>query len=145
MESLESKLDRLTPEQRKEVEDFVDFLISRSGILPVSPGIPLVSPRIMNVAPPIIVQEPVHILESPPVKESDTTSVENPSGPAPTGSPTPFHEVSVAVEDRISRDYMDYGQFDRSPSPATTAVKKVKELLQKREEDEKPRVSLDWI
>ncbi len=40
---------------------------------------------------------------------------------------------------------MDYGQFDRSPSPATTAVQKVKEKLQKREEDEKPLVSLDWI
>ena len=33
MESLESKLDRLSPEQRKEVEDFVDFLLFRSGNL----------------------------------------------------------------------------------------------------------------
>jgi hypothetical protein len=40
---------------------------------------------------------------------------------------------------------MDYGQYDRSPSPATAAVKKVKEKLQKRAENEKPRVSLDWI
>ena len=30
MESLESKLDRLSPEQRREVEDFVDFLIQRA-------------------------------------------------------------------------------------------------------------------
>jgi hypothetical protein len=40
---------------------------------------------------------------------------------------------------------MDYGKFDQNPSPATAAVKKVKEKLQKREENEKPRVSLDWI
>ena len=38
MESLESKLDRLTPDQRKEIEDFVDFLLYRSGNLPVAPG-----------------------------------------------------------------------------------------------------------
>ena len=30
MESLENKLDRLTPDQRREVEDFVDFLIQRA-------------------------------------------------------------------------------------------------------------------
>ena len=50
-----------------------------------------------------------------------------------------------AGDDRIARDYMDYGQFERTSSPAITAVKKVKEKLQKREENEKPRVSLDWI
>jgi hypothetical protein len=40
---------------------------------------------------------------------------------------------------------MDYGQFEQKPSPATNAVRNVKEKLQKREEREKPRVSLDWI
>jgi len=29
MESLESRLERLSPGQRREVEDFVDFLLSR--------------------------------------------------------------------------------------------------------------------
>ena len=38
MESLESKLDRLSPEQRKEVEDFMDFLMYRSGNSHESPG-----------------------------------------------------------------------------------------------------------
>ena len=145
MESLESKLDRLSPEQRMEIEDFVDFLIFRSGIFQELPAASPVPPRIQNVAPPLIVQEPVHILENSPVKGCDTIPVENPSGPVPAEQPTPFHEISVTGDDRISGDYMDYGQFDRPPSPATTAVQKVKEKLQKREKDEKPRVSLDWI
>ena len=34
MESLESKLDRLTPEQRREIEDFVDFLLHRNDPVP---------------------------------------------------------------------------------------------------------------
>jgi hypothetical protein len=145
MESLESKLDRLSPEQRKEVEDFVEFLIFRSGIFQELPAASPVQPRIQDVAPPLIIQEPVHILENSPVKGCDTIPVENPSDSALAERPTPFHEISAKGDDRISRDYMDYGQFDRSPSPATTAVQKVKEKLQKREEDEKPRVSLDWI
>ncbi len=40
---------------------------------------------------------------------------------------------------------MDYGQFEQKSSPATIAVKNVKEKLQKQKEQEKPRVMLDWI
>jgi hypothetical protein len=40
---------------------------------------------------------------------------------------------------------MDYGEFEQNPSPAIIAVKRVKEKLQKSDEQEKPRVSLDWI
>jgi len=145
MESLESKLDRLTPQQRKEVEDFADFLIFRSGILQDNPAVAQVPRRILNVAPPLILQEPVHILENPAVQESDTLPVESTSGNVPAGQQPLLREISVPGDDRIARDYMDYGQFDHSTSPATTAVNKVKELLKKREEDEKPRVSLDWI
>jgi hypothetical protein len=146
MESLESKLDRLTPEERKEVEDFVEFLMSRSGIPPESPATVPVPPQIQKVAPPpFIVQEPIHIPENPPVKGYDTITAENLSGPVQAEPPTPFHEISAAGDDRIARDYMDYGQFEQQQSPAIVAVKKVKEKLQKREENEKPRVSLDWI
>jgi len=144
MESLESKLDRLTPEQHKEVEDFVDFLLFRSGIVQESPPALPVPPRILNAAPPLFVQEPVHIPENPPMK-SDAIPVENSSGPGPAEQTAPFHEISAPNDDRIARDYMDYGQFDRAPSPAITAVKKVKERLEKQEEEKKPRVSLDWI
>jgi hypothetical protein len=40
---------------------------------------------------------------------------------------------------------MDYGQYEHQSSPAIHAVKNVKEKLKKQEEQEKPRVSLDWI
>ncbi len=143
MESLESKIERLPPEQHKEVEDFVDFLLFRSGIVQESPVLP-VPPRILNAAPPLIVQEPVHILENPP-SMTDGIPVESSSRTGPAEQPAPFREISVPGDDRIARDYMDYGKFDRAPSPAATAVTKVKEKLRKQEEEKKPRVSLDWI
>ena len=147
MESLESKLERLTPEQRREVEDFVDFLMYRSGNFPDSSSAVPVLTRIQNVAPPpLIVQEPVQTLENPPAKRSDAFPKENLLAPVSHEVPgTPVHEVPGAGDDRIARDYMDYGQFEQKSSPAIIAVKKVKEKLQKREEQEKPRVSLDWI
>jgi hypothetical protein len=147
MESLESKLERLSPDQRKEVEDFVDFLMYRSGNFQGSPSNAPVTPQIQMVAPPpLIMQEPVQILENPPAKEFDASPGENSPAPVPREeSANPFHEVPAAGDDRIARDYMDYGQFEQKSSPAIIAVKKVKEKLQKREEQEKPRVSLDWI
>jgi hypothetical protein len=147
MESLESKLDRLTPDQRKEIEDFVDFLLYRSGTLPVAPGTTQSPASRQNVAPlPLILQEPVQIMENPSLKGHDSSPVENSSLPLNNEErATPIQEIIVGGEDRISRDYMDYGSFEKNPSPATIAVKNVKEKLQKREEQEKPRVSLDWI
>jgi hypothetical protein len=147
MESLECKLDRLTPDQRKEIEDFVDFLLYRSGNLPVAPGTAQSSaPRQTVAPPPLILQEPVHIPENPPVKEYDSYQPEHASLSVKIEEqPLPIQEIIVSGEDRISRDYMDYGSFEKNPSPATLAVKNVKEKLQKREEQEKPRVSLDWI
>ncbi|HUW86461.1 MAG TPA: hypothetical protein VMV55_06245 [Methanoregula sp.] len=146
MESLESKVDRLTPEQRKEVEDFVDFLIFRSGKTPESPPAATVPSQILKVAPPLfIVQEPVHTPENPPPMEYDTILTENSSGPVHEEQVTPFQEISGAGEDQLTRDYMDYGQFEQKSSPAIIAVKKVKEKLQKQKEQEKPRISLDWI
>jgi len=147
MESLESKLDRLSPEQRKEVEDFVDFLVFRSGNFSVSPPGAADPVRIQNAAPPpLILQEPVHVLDNSPLKENDVTrSTPLPVPAIPEEKAAPLKEIGPVNDDRITRDYMDYGQCDRSPSPATAAVKKVKEKLQKRAENEKPRVSLDWI
>ena len=147
MESLESKLDRLTPDQRKEIDDFVDFLLYRSGNLPVPPGAAQSPASRQNIAPlPLILQEPVQIMENPSLKERDSSTVENSSLPLSNAEQaTPIQEITVAGDDRISREYMDYGQFEQKSSPATIAVKNVKEKLQKREEQEKPRVSLDWI
>jgi hypothetical protein len=147
MESLESKLDGLTPEQRKEVEDFVDFLMYRSGNLPAAPGTAQSSLPLQNVAPPpLILQDPVHIPESPAMTAYDSHQGENSSSPVKNEEQaTQIKEIIVGGDDRITRDYMDYGLFEQKSSPATIAVKKVKEKLQKREEQEKPRVSLDWI
>jgi hypothetical protein len=121
MESLESKLDRLAPEQRKEVEDFVDFLIFRSG---ESQAIPQ-APSISSQAPPPLETVPL----SPP----------------PRPVPAPAQESPSTGEDWITRDYMDYGQFDEASSPATESVKKVKQKISRREEHEKPHPLLDWI
>jgi hypothetical protein len=147
MESLEIKLDRLSPDQRKEVEDFVDFLINRSGNFQGSTSSAPVPIQIQKVAPPpLVVQEPVQMLENAREKEFVASPGENPSTAVPhEESATPSHEVSPAGDDRIARDYMDYGQFEQKSSPAIIAVKKVKEKLQKRGEQDKPRVSLDWI
>jgi hypothetical protein len=147
MESLESKLDRLSPEQRKEVEDFVDFLMYHSGNSHESPGTPPVSLELQRVAPPpLSLSEPVQFAENPLVKGYDSHQSENSLLPVKNEEQMkPIREIIVGGDDRITRDYMDYGQFEQKSSPATIAVKNVKEKLQKREEQEKPRVSLDWI
>jgi hypothetical protein len=146
MESLESKLDRLSPEQRKEVEEFVDFLLYRSGNTHESFGTAQVPMEFKQAAPPpLIAQEPVHTPNDIPIQGDDTMPGEILSGSVQTDRGTLFNEVSSASDDRITRNYMDYGKFDQNPSPATVAVKKVKEKLQKRAENEKSRVSLDWI
>jgi len=146
MESLESKLERLSPEQRKEVEEFADFLLYRSANSHESPETAPVPREFRKIAPPpLTVQEPVHPPDNIPITGDDAIPAENSSGLVQTEQATPFHEISSAGDDRITRDYMDYGQFEQNKSPAIIAVKKVKEKLQKNDQQEKPRVSLDWI
>jgi len=147
MESLESKLDRLSLEQRKEVEDFMDFLMYRSGNSHESPGTAPVTLELQRVAPPpLTLPEPVQITENPLIKGYDSHQGENSSLPVKNEDQVkPIQEIIVGGEDRIAREYMDYGQYEQQSSPAIIAVKNVKEKLQKREEQEKPRVSLDWI
>jgi hypothetical protein len=147
MESLESKLDRLSPEQRKEVEEFVDFLMYRSGNSPGSPATALVSTELRKVAPPpLTMPEPVHVSENPPQKIYDLPRIGNTSiSPGNDEQVSLMQEITVGGDDRITRDYMDYGQYEHQSSPAIIAVKNVKEKLEKQGEQEKPRVSLDWI
>ncbi len=146
MESLESKLDRLLPEQRKEVEEFVDFLLYRSGNLHESP-VALAPPDLQKVAPPpLAFMEPVNPRENPQVRVYDTNQGENPLPPVNNKEQVkPIQEIMDGGDEQVNCDYMDYGQFEQKSSSATIAVKNVKEKLQKREEREKPRVSLDWI
>jgi len=148
MESLESKLDRLSHEQRREIEDFVDFLLYRSGTLPGVSGPAVVNPTVTKVVPPVIpvmtpiLQDtPMVVASEQNIRQADTSSTGMPEEPSPL-----IQEITVEVEDKISRDYMDYGQFEQQPSPATEAVKKVKTrlLIQKSDQDTSHHL-LDWV
>ncbi|MFA4849761.1 MAG: hypothetical protein WC626_08555 [Methanoregula sp.] len=146
MESLESKLDRLSLDQRREVEDFVDFLLYRSGSLQGVPGPTSINPLLLNPVPPVIpVMTPI-IQDTPPivVPEQNIRQAESSlTGMSEVSSPL-IQEITVEVEDRISRDYMDYGQFEQQ-SPANESVKKVKAKLIQKGEQDKSRHLLDWI
>ncbi len=146
MESLESKLDRLSPEHRREIEDFVDFLLYRSGspqgvysqttaippvAKPAPPVIPVMAPMILQETPQVLVPEQNIRQESSSMEMSEEHY-------------SPIQEITVEVDDPISRNYMDYGQFEQS-SPATEAVKKVKAKIIQKSEQEKSRHLLDWI
>ena len=140
MESLESKLERLSPVQRKEVEDFVDYLIFRSGD-------PQPVPRVIPEAPPILSPAP-RILESAPLPPAPDPSLSQmQDSPSISSNPVtaPRQEPRSAGDDWISRDYMDYGQFEQSPPPATETVKNVNQKISRREEHEKSNLLLDWI
>ncbi|MDD1693685.1 MAG: hypothetical protein LUQ71_03075 [Methanoregula sp.] len=140
MDLLLNKLERLTPGQRKEVEDYVDFLIFRSDNRPdpVRPVAP-VPPVLMATPPP----GPV-----PPLQPAMTSPFCDEPAPSPTSIdpvPEPVHEISDE-EDWLTRDYMDLGKYDQSPSPATETVKKGKRKLIQREEQEKGgHHLLDWV
>ena len=148
MESLENKLERLTPGQRREVEDFVDFLLQQSGTSP-APLIPVPQvPQMMGIAPPPLTRE------EPPAT-SGTSRIASHDVILASGSADPACEEStpLAVEidpndDYITHDYMDYGQFDQSsrqPSPATEAVRNVKMKMSRKDKEDRTRQLLDWI
>jgi hypothetical protein len=148
MESLESKLDRLSPEQRKETEDFVDFLLSREDHPYSPPETPCDHSTVQNVTPPLLsLINPATLEETRSVRIQDLARTEDNADMTTRdmAAPVPFHEVGVAIQDRISRDYMDYGQFEQPSSPAAEAVKKVKRKIIAREQEEKPRHLLDWV
>ena len=148
MESLESKLDRLSAEQRREVEDFVDFLIQRAEGIRVTVQLPPHDPLpAKSVAPPLITPDPAPVEEPPvPVPREDILPVS--PEPVQAADPAPaMHEIDT--DDGL----LDYGKFERAaaapaplpPSPADAAVQKVKrKLIQKSEQAEKNQM-LDWI
>jgi hypothetical protein len=148
MESLESKLDRLNPEQRREVEDFVDFLINRfGGTSPAAPIAPLQVPPPIRATPTLMpIMEHESLLESgsagswhpSPVVESPSADREEPAAT--------IQEIVTPDDDPISRDYMDYGKFDESPpSPAAQAVEKVKRKIIQKQAQDKTSHLLEWI
>ena len=147
MDPLESKLDRLSPEQRREVEDFVDFLIQRAEGIRVTVQLPSHDQLpAKSVAPPLITPDPV------PAEE---TAIPESREEVLTAAPKPVHEAgpSPAMHEIETDDgLLDYGKFDKapapaaplSPSPADAAVQKVKRKLIQKSEVSKNQL-LDWI
>jgi hypothetical protein len=146
MESLESKLDRLSPEQRREVEDFVDFMLQKSTTLLPAPLAPAaVSPPLAAASVPFFDQEPVSAPE--PVKLHDLIRRKDPPAASTQEDVASLvQEISISDDDSLTGDYLDYGKFEpASPSPATEAVKRVKEKIrEKKEHDPAPHL-LEWI
>ncbi|MCX6688838.1 MAG: hypothetical protein NTZ39_03970 [Methanoregula sp.] len=151
MDSLESKLDRLTPGQRREVDDFVDFLLQQSGSSPGS-SVPVSrAPPLQAIAPPpFTVDDSFQQPETPPRSVPDLTRETGASVPpsVPAVPPSPIQEIIVGSEDLLTRDYMDYGRFDpsaREPSPADEAVRNVKEKLSRKNKEDRTNQLLDWV
>jgi hypothetical protein len=144
MESLESRLGCLTPEQRREVEDFVVFLLQKKN-LQAAPAVSFPPPVMLNT-PPVFTADPHPAPQIPPVPPQDLMIREESSSvPASTDHGPIIHEITVGNDDPLTHEYMDYGRFDSQPSPATEAVKKVKQKIIARQADEKPHHLLDWV
>lgn len=150
MESLEGRLDRLSPEQRKEVEDFVDFLLQRSPPQPAPAPPPQPTPSPLAAAPPVLsVQEPAHDQQLARV----TSLIQKPELPRPLHDVDPatllIQEIASEPQDLLTADYMDYGRFEaaapRPPSPATEAVQRVKIRLGAKKTQDPSKNLLDWI
>jgi len=149
MDSLESKLDRLSAEQHREAEDFVDFLIQRAEGIRVTVQLPShdVPPALKSVAPPLITPDPAPVEEPlAPLPREDA--------PAAAHEAVPEAEPQAAVHEIETDDgLLDYGKFERTAaapaplpqSPADAAVQKVKrKLIQKSEQASKNQL-LDWM
>jgi hypothetical protein len=146
MESLESKLDRLSPEQRREVEDFVDFILQKSKTPLPAPLAPQAAPPPLAAASvPFFEQEPASIPE--PVKLHDLIRRKEPPAASPQEDVASLvQEISISDDDSLSGNYMDYGQFEPAPpSPATEAVKRVKEKIREKKEHDPATHLLEWI
>ncbi len=145
MESFESRFARLTPEQQKEVEDFADFLLLKNTLRQTP--VMVQPPPVMMNTPPVMVPDPAVSVQCSLGPAPVVTTPSGPSSIAPMNEPDspPIHEITVGDEDWISRDYMDYGKFEAPPSPAAEAVRKVKQKIIVREEQDKSRHLLDWV
>ncbi len=139
MESLEQKLNRLSPEQRQEIEDFADFLLSRAGAGHARAGAgPSASPVPQEMLPPLILPEPV--------RSRDPGLPRPPGGEAPGDNPgqvPAFQEISGP--DPLTSEYLDYAAGEAGPSPADEAVQKVKRRIIARQAEERPKNILDWV
>lgn len=141
MDSLESRMDRLTSEQRREVEDFVDFLLLKNNFSQNSSAASTLSPVLMN-APPVLSPEPGSAVPTQPHQVQETAVHEDPSLPVTSTDPAPssIHEIADSDD-----GYMDYGRFEQVATPAADAVKNVKRKIIARESESTSRHLLDWV
>ena len=149
MDSLESKLDRLSAEQRREAEDFIDFLIQRAEGIRVT----VHCHRTMSPGPeigrtPLITPDPVTV-EEPAVSLPRDNAHGGCTDAVPEAEPQ-----AVVHEIEIDDGLLDYGKFERTvaapaplpSSPADAAVQKVKrKLIQKSEQASKNHSLTGWI
>ena len=157
MESLENKLNRLSPELRKEVEDYVDYLVSRSEnhFMPRDAVVPM--PPVSNGIPPALrAPEPAPVSVTPGISVvgnggQNRREEESPSRVPASQEPEEeiIHEIMVGGGDPVTRDYLDYGQFETTapplPSPATEAVQRVKAKLGGKKDTAAGTHLLEWI
>jgi len=141
MESLESRLDRLSPEQRREVEDFVDFLLQKPKTPHPAPLAPAAAPPPLAAAsPPFFEQEPAS--EPEPVKLHDLIRRQEPIAASPQEDVASLvQEISIGDDDLPSGDYMDYGQFDQEKK----AVVQKKQKKSREKATDSSAHLLEWI
>jgi hypothetical protein len=140
MESLESRMERLTPEQRREVEDFVDFLLLKNNFSQNPPAVS--SPYPVQVhAPPVLTPEPVPAVLA--LRMQDLVICDEPHLPAVCPDPEScgIHEIANTDED----GYMDYGKFEQAATPASETIKGPKRKIIARDNDKKSGHLLDWV
>lgn len=140
MESLESRMARLTPEQRMEVEDFVDFLLLKNTFRQDSMTAPSPSPVLMN-APPVLSAEPAPTIPALHVSAPLIHEETSPADVGPEPDPSPVQEIVDVGED----GYMDYGRFEQAVAPACEPEKSVKRKVIARETREKTAHLLEWV
>jgi hypothetical protein len=151
MESLESRLCRLSPEQQKEVEDFIDFLLQRQGERTESPPTPAAAaqPAAAIAPPPLTAQEPAREIPSAGINDL----IRGQTAPVVQQNVDPatllIQEIASEKEDILTADYMDYGKFEPAPapppSPATEAVQRVKIRLSGKKARDPANNVLEWI
>jgi hypothetical protein len=150
MESLDSKLCRLTAEQQKEVEDFVDFLLQRTGNRPAADPPLSAPPAPVAAAPPALTAQDTTadsrmLLINELIEKPDMP----PAHPAADPATLLIREIAAEQEDLLSAEYMDYGKFEPAPapppSPATEAIQRVRIKLSGKNNNAPSDDLLDWI
>ena len=133
-------MERLTPEQRMEVEDFVDFLLLKNNFRQNPSAVSSPSPILMN-APPILSAEPAPAVSALQVSASLIHEEGGPIGDGSVPESSPIQEIVDVGED----GYMDYGRFEQAAAPEREPEKSVKRKVIARETREKSGHLLEWV